>query len=117
MTLPSAESVRGVKYYGPGDAKSPSLPNLGRRRYELDIGGLRRHANVNVAPVRKPLLAMCDLEDHGHDIYIVNGKRWAQHRETGETIEIKRRGGRYEIDVEVVVPRGGPGNVPGLAWQ
>ena len=60
---------------------------------------------------------MCDLEDHGHDIYIVNGKRWAQHRETGEVIEIKRRGGRYEIDVEVVMPRGGPGNVPGPAWQ
>ena len=81
--LPSVESIRGVKYYGPGDTKSPSLPNLGRRRYGLDIGGFRRHANVNIVPVRKPLLAMCDLEDHGRDVYIVSGKRWAQHRETG----------------------------------
>jgi len=116
-TVPSPESIRGVKYYGPGDTSAPSLPNMGRRRYELDIGGLRRHANVHVVPVRKPLLAMCDLEDHGHDIYIVNGRRWAQHRETGEIIDIKRRGGRYEIDVEVVTPSDEPGNVPGRAWQ
>ncbi|CAK0868056.1 unnamed protein product, partial [Prorocentrum cordatum] len=36
-TKDSPESRRGVKYYGPGDTVAPSLPNLGKRVYELDI--------------------------------------------------------------------------------
>ena len=108
-TESSKESQAGVKYFGPGDTVTPSLPNMGRRKYRLDIGGVRRHDKVNIVPVWMLLLAMCDLEDNGHDIYIVNGKRWAEHRETGEVININRRGGRYEIDAKVILLSGGEG--------
>ncbi|CAK0871008.1 unnamed protein product [Prorocentrum cordatum] len=74
-TEESPESRRGVKYFGPGDRETPSLPNLGRRRYDL-----RRSANVNVVPVRKPLLAMCSMMDAGHDLHFKCGGRcYAKH--------------------------------------
>ena len=58
---------------------------------------------MHVVPVRKPLLALCDLEDHGHDIFFVVGKRWAKRRMSGEVIPTQRRGGKYEIDAIVVL--------------
>ena len=64
----------------------------------------RRHANVHIVPVRKPLFALCDLEDRGHDVFFVDGRRWARHRESGEVLEIHSRGGRYEIDATVILP-------------
>ena len=115
ITQENASSRKGIKYFGPGDTKHPTLPDLGSRRYELDIGGVKRFANVHVAPVRKPLLALCDLEDHGHDIFFVGGKRWAKHRVSGEVIPIQRRGGKYEIDATVVLPS--PGNGEGRVYQ
>eukprot|EP00973_Karenia_brevis_P038419 5298386-Karenia_brevis.AAC.1 len=54
-------------------------------------------------------MAMCDLKDNGHDIYFVNGRRWAQHRASGEVSDIHRSGGRYELDGELLlgpVPNG-----------
>ena len=104
-TEESPESRRGVKYFGPGDRETPSLPNLGRRRYDLKIGDLKRSANVNVVPVRKPLLAMCSVMDAGHDLHFECGGRcYAKHTRTGEEIEIRRRGGKFEIDAEVMLP-------------
>jgi hypothetical protein len=103
-TEDSPESRRGVKYYCPGGTVAPSLPNLGERVYESDIGGVRRHANVQIVPVRKPLSAQCDFEDHGHDVFFVDGRRWARRRESGEVLEMHRRGGRYELDARVILP-------------
>eukprot|EP00973_Karenia_brevis_P091795 12409141-Karenia_brevis.AAC.1 len=45
--------------------------------------GVKRKSRVNVVAVRKPLLAMCDLEDAGHNIHICNGERYAEHKTTG----------------------------------
>ena len=73
----------------------------------IDFNGVPRKSKVHVVAVRKPLLAMCDLEDTGHNIYIVNGVRYAEHKDTGERIMIHRRGGRYELEGDVVVPAPG----------
>ena len=60
---------------------------------------------MNVVPVRKPLLAMCSMMDAGHDLHFKCGGRcYAKHCRTGEEIEITRRGGKFEIDAEVVLP-------------
>ena len=46
----------GVKYFGPGDKKGPTLVNHGRRRYVVKVGGFERILKAHVVPVRKPLL-------------------------------------------------------------
>ncbi len=63
---------------------------------------------VNVVPVRRPLLAMCDLIDTGHDVHFVDGVFWAEHRKSHEIINIRRRGGKFEIDAEVMLPNSDP---------
>ena len=68
-TEESDESRVGVKYFGPGDKNGPTLVNHGRRRYVVKVGGLERILKAHVVPVRKPLLAVCDLLATGHDVH------------------------------------------------
>ena len=105
--MPNASSRAGVKYFGAGDLNGPSLANEGSRRYELDIGGVKRSANVNVVAVRKPLLAMCDLVDKGHAVHFTAKGCWIEHEASGERIPVHRRGGKFEIDAKVSVPSSG----------
>ena len=116
-TEPSIQSRSGVKYFGPGDKDGPTLVNEGMRKYDLDFDGVRRQARVNVVKVRRPLLALCDLFDHGHDIHFTKAKGcWAEHRETGETINITRNGGKYEMRARVMnSASGSSGNDQGRA--
>ena len=90
--------------------KGPTLPNQGSRHYVVDIAGVRRNAKVHVVLLRKLVLALCDLVDHDHDVYFVNGMSWAKkHRVSQEVINITRRGGRFEVDCEVIVLASGNG--------
>ena len=113
-TTPSMESQAGVKYWGPSDITSPSIADHGNRVYKLDVDGEIREIKVHVADVRKPLLAVCDLNDRGHDVMFraarpgVPAKAWAQHVESGSITPFIRRGGRYELDAEVVLPSSSP---------
>jgi len=95
---------KGIKYYGPGDVNGPTLENLGQRKYQLMMGTVKRVAKMNIVKVRKPLIALCDIIDHGHDVYFVDGVAWARHRATGEIINFTRRGGKFEIEAEVLLP-------------
>ena len=53
--------------------------------------------------VRKSLLALCFLMDCGHDVFFTrHGGCYAKHRQTGEEIEILRRGGQFETDAGVL---------------
>ena len=56
-TVEPDESRRGVKYFGPGDRITPTLPNVGKRRHSLKVGHLLRTATGHGVPVRKPLVA------------------------------------------------------------
>ena len=103
-TEESDESRLGVKYFGPGDKNGPTLVNHGRRRYVVKVGGLERILKAHVVPVRKPLLAVCDLLATGHDVHFTAKGSWVEHRKTGEVINFIRRGGKFEIDVEVQPP-------------
>ena len=103
-TEESDESRLGVKYFGPGDKNGPTLVNHGRRRYVVKVGGLERILKAHVVPVRKPLLAVCDLLATGHDVHFTAEGSWVEHRKTGEVINFIRRGGKFKIDVEVQPP-------------
>ncbi len=109
LTESSEESRRGTMYFGPGDVDRPSLANLGKRRYMLKIDGIERIMNTHVVPVRKPLLAVCDLLDKGHDVHFTKEASYAVHRVTGERINFVRRGGKFEMDVEVINAHSGNG--------
>ena len=103
-TEESDESRLGVKYFGPGDKNCPTRVNHGRRRDVVKVGGLERILKAHVVPVRKPLLAVCDLLATGHDVHFTAEGSWVEHRKTGEVINFIRRGGKFEIDVEVQLP-------------
>ena len=49
-------------------------------------------------------LAVCDLLATGHDVHFTAERSWAEHRETGDVVNFVRRGGKFEIDVEVQRP-------------
>ena len=55
-TVESEESRPGMKYFGPRDNFEPTLPNVAKRQCSLKVVHPLRKANVNIAPVRKPLL-------------------------------------------------------------
>ena len=79
-TIETAESRAGTCYWGPGDTTRPTIPDLGKRKYELMVDGQKRNLEVHVAPVRKPLLAVCDMNDKGHNVYFMHdGRAWAEH--------------------------------------
>ena len=99
-TEESDESRLGVKYFGPGDKNGPTLVNHGRRRYVVKVAGLERILKAHM----KPLLAVCDLLATGHDVHFTAEGSWVEHRKTGEVINFIRRGGKFEIDVEVQPP-------------
>ena len=100
---PNEESKAGVKYWAPGDIDQPTIPDLGCRSYDLLVGGEPRSVKPHVAPVRKPLLAVCDLNDKGHDVHFMHDRRaWAEHHVTKQITKFERVGGRYEIVAEAV---------------
>ena len=70
----------------------------------VKVGGLERILKAHVVPVRKPLLAVCDLLATGHDVHFTAEGSWVEHRKTGEVINFIRRGGKFEMDVEVRPP-------------
>ena len=110
---PNESSAAGVKYWAPGDIDSPSIPDLGSRKFELRVDGEQRWLKPHIAPVRKPLLAVCDLNDRGHDVHFMHdGRAWAVHHRTGQVTNFERAGTRYEIVAEVMQPSvpQGPGS-------
>ena len=74
-TEESEESRLGVKYFGPRDKNGPILVNYGRRRYTIKVGGMKRILEAHVVPVRRPLLAVCDLLATGHDVHLTSGEK------------------------------------------
>ena len=103
-TEESDESRSGVKHFCPGDKNGPTLVNLGRRRFTIKVGGIKRILKAHVVPVRRPLQAVCDLLATGHDVHFTAEGSWAKHRTTGDVINFVRRGDKFEIDVEVQHP-------------
>ena len=76
---------------------------------------MKRILKAHVVPVRRPLLAVCDLLATGHDVHFTAEGSWAEHRKTGDVINFVRRSGKFEIDVDVQHPNpsgNGSGRAP-----
>jgi hypothetical protein len=112
-TEPTAASKAGTKYYGPGDKEAPTLPDLGSRTYQLKNNRVTMSHKVHVVPVRKPLMATCDLNDAGYDVHLLASRRcYAEHVKTGQILQFERRGHRIELDAEVLFLSQGNGAGP-----
>ena len=56
-----------------------------------------------VCKVRKPLLAVSEMNDAGHDVHLMaDSNHYAIHNVTGVVTPIFRDHGVYELDVEVL---------------
>ena len=56
---------------------------------------------VNVTDVKKPLLAVADLNDKGFDVHFERQQAYAKN-DQGTRIDFVRRNGVFEYDVEVL---------------
>ena len=109
-TEPSEASRTGKKYYGPGDKGAPTLADLGDRTYQLKNNGVVFGHKGHIVPVRKPLMATCDLNDAGYDVHLLTNRQcYAQHVKSGEVLQFERRGNKVEFDAEVLFPESGSG--------
>ena len=101
-TVVTADSHAGKRYWGAGDCAGPSIPDQGRRDYQLELAdGSTRRLRVRCAPVRHALLSVAGMVDEGHDVSFTAERAYARHRLTGEVTEFVRRGGRFGLDVRV----------------
>lgn len=65
---------------------------------------------MQVAAVRKPLLAVSEMCDAGHDVHFLHtGEAYSVLRETGEVTALVHRTGVCEIDAVVLPWSGGRG--------
>ena len=67
---------------------------------------------MQVAAVRKPLLAVSEMCDRGHDVHFLStGEAYAVHRASGEVTAFERRKGVFEIAAHVIPYSGGSGQL------
>ena len=103
--VPNDASREGVCYWAPGDLEYPSIPDEGTRTFKLLIDDEHRTIAPHIAPIRKPLISVADMNDKGHDVFFPSkGQAMAVHQASGKVTRIQRTGGRFEIDAEVVPP-------------
>ena len=69
---------------------------------------------VRSCAVRRPLLAVADLNDRGWDVhFMAKHGAWAEHP-SGDVVSFQRVGGRFEFEA-AVMGDGSSGNGPGRA--
>ena len=108
-TRETEQSKAKVCYSAAGSASKP-IVNEGERRIKLEVDGEAFGARVQVAAVRKPLLAVSEMNDAGYDVHFFHtGEYYSVHPETGRKVMFQRRKGVYEIEAVVPSYRGGRG--------
>ena len=76
----------------------------GRRKVQLKVtGGKHRVWKPRIGDVHKPLLAISELNDAGHDVHFtaLHGA-WAENTKTGEVTWFTRNNGIFEFEAEIV---------------
>ena len=68
-----------------------------------------RILRCGVADVRKKLLAVSQLIDQDHDVVFSKRRSYIKHTPTGWTVDMTRRNGVFEIEMDLVpYVRGAP---------
>ena len=110
-TQETDDSRKGVTYASAGDGEEP-IRNKGERVIKMVIDGQERVIRAQVARVRKPLLAVSEMCDAGHDLHFLHsGEAYAVHSRTGAITKFARQKGVYEVEAEVPRWSGGPGQL------
>ena len=104
-TESTAESLLGIGY-APAGAQSALIKDEGKRKYHLvDRFGQQTSINPRIAGVRKPLVAVADLNDRGFDVIFPATLRrtpaYAKHTADNTTLTFDRRNQVYEYVVNV----------------
>ena len=61
----------------------------------------------HICNVRRPLLAVSNLNDNGWDVFFTLEGAWMENRKTNQIVSYVRLGGRFELIGEVVQLSGG----------
>lgn len=87
------------------------IVNEGERKIKLEMkDGSTFGCRVQVAAVRKPLLAVSEMCDAGFDVHFFHtGEAYGIHPATGRTVNFKKVRGVYEIEAVVPPCSGGHG--------
>ena len=92
----------------------PSIADEGEKVIRLKIRRGMKTLRVRSCAVRRPLLAVADLNDRGWDVhFMAKHGAWAEHP-SGEVVSFQRVGGRFEFEA-AVMGDGSSGNDPGQA--
>ena len=106
VTEETAESRAGVGYL-PAGAGSAGIRDLGRRAYKLRTisDGRVRDSRFRVAEVRKPLLAVSEMNDAGLDVHFYADPKkgaFAVSSTSGEILKLERNRGVFDFEAEVM---------------
>ena len=117
LALTGCGDNRSMEYESASDsstaAEKPSIVDEGEKIIRLGVQRGVKTLRVRACAVRRPLLAVADLNDQGWHVHCMakNGA-WAAHS-SGEVVSFQRVGGRFEFEASVLGD--GSGNDPGQA--
>ena len=91
----------GVEYVC---ADGNRIPNLGEKKVSgYTDEGSKLSVTYQVAPVDRPILAVCKLTQAGHNVWFGKEGGIITHGTTGRRTHFKRKGGIYILEVWVPV--------------
>ena len=85
----TAQSKSGTVYYPAG--VDSSIHDMGNRMLDSEIPGKKRKMRLHVCKVRKPVLAVSEMVDAGHDVHFSKNNSHAYRRKSREYTKIVAR--------------------------
>jgi len=92
--------------YGTASKKGPRIKDEGKRILQTKGDGqnLPQRLNTRKADVNKPLLAVCDMVDHGHAVLFDSTGSYAIKKATGQKTNFQRVGKGWNLTLDLEAP-------------
>ena len=92
--------------YGAAKKGGPKIVDQGRRVLQTRVlgGEMPKRLNTRKADVAKPLLAVCDLVDHGHAVLFDSTGSYALNKKTGIKTAFQRNGKEWDLKMQLEAP-------------
>jgi hypothetical protein len=99
------DSITG-QVYGTAKKGGPKIVDEGRRVLQTRVTGDEkpRRLNTRRADVSKPLMAVCDMVDHGQAVLFDSGGSYAFNKKTGVRTPFLRKGKEWEMAMTLEAP-------------
>jgi hypothetical protein len=100
-----SDAITG-QVYGTAKKGGPTIKDEGRRELQTKVTGaeMPRRRNTRKADVSKPLMAVCDLVDHGHAVLFDSGGSYAFNKKTGVRTPFLRNGKEWDLKLTLEAP-------------